>query len=86
MNQQPLSQDVILNSSIERKTTSAGSSPSFKAVFWGVILSLCCCLGALYSTFINAFLGLILGNVSAGGLWFLIDGFTGTQGNILVYH
>jgi hypothetical protein len=32
------------------------------------------------------FLGLILGNVTAGGVWLLIDGFTGMQGNILVYY
>ena len=31
------------------------------------------------------FLGLILGNVAAGGFWFLVDGITGMQGNILVY-
>ena len=31
------------------------------------------------------FLGLILGNVVAGGLWFAIDGYTGMQGNVLVY-
>ena len=31
------------------------------------------------------FLGLILGNVAAGGLWFVIDGYTGMQGNVLVY-
>ena len=39
----------------------------------------------LYRRVQRFFLGLILGNVSAGGVWFLIDGFTGMQGNILVY-
>ena len=31
------------------------------------------------------FLGLILGNIVAGGMWFIIDGYTGMQGNVLVY-
>ena len=39
----------------------------------------------LYQRIQPFFLGLILGNISAGGIWFLIDGFTGMQGNILVY-
>ena len=31
------------------------------------------------------FLGLVLGNIVAGGMWFVIDGYTGMQGNVLVY-
>ena len=39
----------------------------------------------LYQRMQPFFLGLILGNVSAGGIWFLVDGFTGMQGNVLIY-
>ena len=39
----------------------------------------------LYQKMQPFFLGLILGNVSAGGIWFLVDGFTGMQGNVLIY-
>ena len=41
---------------------------------------------SLYQRLQPFFLGLILGNVTAGGLWFAIDGITGMQGNILVYY
>ncbi|MCE2448634.1 MAG: hypothetical protein J4F35_09685, partial [Candidatus Latescibacteria bacterium] len=41
---------------------------------------------SLYQRLQPFFLGLILGNVTAGGLWFAIDGVTGMQGNILVYY
>ena len=40
---------------------------------------------SLYSKAQPFFLGLVLGNVSAGGVWFLVDGLTGMQGNVLVY-
>ena len=39
----------------------------------------------LYRRIQPFFLGLVLGNVAAGGAWFLIDSSTGMQGNILVY-
>jgi hypothetical protein len=39
----------------------------------------------LYQNLQPFFLGLILGNVSAGGIWLLVDGFTGMQGNVLIY-
>ena len=64
-----------------------GILPNLKALLVWVFKSAILKLGgpSAYRRLQPFFLGLILGNVVAGGLWFAIDGYTGMQGNVLVY-
>ena len=82
MSQKSVPQAYIPHVSTETRSGSASSGLSIQAFFWGSVLSLAACLGALHSAFINA--SWMALNISVPIAFFAFSLFVGLLNPLLV--